>query len=213
MKKIRLLLADDHAIIRDGIRLTLRKSSEIEIISEANSGTQVIDYLERNPNNIDVVLMDIDMPIMDGIEATQIITEKFTTVKVLAFTMQAEEMFMTNMIKAGALGYILKDSDIEEITHAIKVVSKGEKYYSNEVSVAMINSLMNQDNSKGTALSEREEEVLTCVANGNSNKEAGEKLFISPRTIETHRRNIQDKLDLRNTAEMIKYAFQNNLVK
>lgn len=213
MDTIKILLVDDHEVIRSGIKAMLKKNGDIEVIAEASTCAIAISFLENNYETVDVILMDINMPDMDGIEGTQIIMDKFKDIKILALTMHAEETFITNMIKAGALGYILKDADIDEISHAIRTVSKGEKYYSNEVSVAMINSLMNQDNSKGSALSEREIEVLKNIANGYSNKEAGEKLFISPRTVETHRRNIQDKLDLRNTAEMIKYAFQNKLVE
>ncbi len=213
MSTIKLLLADDHEIIRNGIKLMLKKNVEFEVVAEAGSGVEVIRYLDENPGVVDVVLMDISMPELSGIEATEIITQKFKNIKVLALTMHAEETYITSMMKAGAMGYILKEAGTSELVMAINSVAKGKKFYSNEVSVAMINSLMNKDNSVGIELSERELEVLKYIAAGDTNKEAGEKLFISPRTVETHRRNILSKLDIKNTAEMIKYAYQHNLVE
>ncbi len=213
MTTIKLLLADDHQIIRNGIKLMLKKNIEFEIASEASSGEEVISYLERNSDRVDVILMDIDMPGMGGIEATEIITQKYKNIKILALTMHSEETFISHMMKAGATGYILKEANTNELIMAINTVAAGKKYYSNEVSVAMINSLMSKDNSKENDLSEREIEVLKYIAAGDTNKEAGEKLFISPRTVETHRRNILSKLDVKNTAEMIKYAYQHQLIE
>ncbi|PJA07351.1 MAG: DNA-binding response regulator [Flavobacteriales bacterium CG_4_10_14_0_2_um_filter_32_8] len=213
MATIKLLLADDHQMIRNGIKLMLKKNVEFEVVAEASSGEEVISYLERNAARVDVILMDINMPGMGGIEATEIITKKYSTIKVLALTMHSEETFITSMMKVGALGYILKEADTNELIMAINTVALGKKYYSNEVSVAMINALMSKDNSQGTDLSDREIEVLKYIAAGDTNKEAGEKLFISPRTVETHRRNILSKLDVKNTAEMIKYAYQHQLIE
>lgn len=213
MEPIKLLIADDHTIIRNGIKLMLNKNPEFEIVAEVNTGTKVIQHLQNNSDNVDVVLMDINMPEMNGIDATEIITKKYTGVKVLALTMHAEEAYITSMIEAGAVGYILKESDIHELTQAIKSTAIGKKYYSNEVSVTMINSLMDKGKSKGHDLSERELEVLDLIAAGLTNKEAGEKLFISPRTVETHRKNILEKLGFKNTVEMIRYAIENDLTK
>ncbi|PCI95875.1 MAG: DNA-binding response regulator [Flavobacteriales bacterium] len=212
METIKILLADDHLIIRDGIKLMLKKNLNFKIVAEAANGGEVIQYLHDNPKSIDVVLMDINMPTMNGIEAAKIILEKFSDVKVLALTMHAEESYITNMLKAGALGYILKESRTEELVSAIKSVARGEKYYSNEVSVTLINSLMNGDKPKESELSDREAQVLSHIATGLTNKEVGEILYISGRTVESHRRNIMGKLDLRNTAEMIRYALENEIV-
>jgi DNA-binding NarL/FixJ family response regulator len=212
METIKILLADDHLIIRDGIKLMLKKNLNFKIVAEAANGGEVIQYLYDNPNSIDVVLMDINMPIMNGIEAAKIILEKFSDVKVLALTMHAEESYITNMLKAGALGYILKESKTEELVSAIKSVARGEKYYSNEVSVTLINSLMNGDKPQESELSDREAQVLSHIATGLTNKEVGEILYISGRTVESHRRNIMGKLDLRNTAEMIRYALEHEIV-
>jgi DNA-binding NarL/FixJ family response regulator len=212
METIKILLADDHLIIRDGIKLMLKKNLNFKIVAEAANGGEVIQYLHDNPNSIDVVLMDINMPTMNGIEAAKIILEKFSDVKVLALTMHAEESYITNMLKAGALGYILKESKTEELVSAIKSVARGEKYYSNEVSVTLINSLMNGDKPQESELSDREAQVLSHIATGLTNKEVGEILYISGRTVESHRRNIMGKLDLRNTAEMIRYALEHEIV-
>jgi DNA-binding NarL/FixJ family response regulator len=190
----------------------LKKNLNFKIVAEAANGGEVIQYLYDNPNSIDVVLMDINMPIMNGIEAAKIILEKFSDVKVLALTMHAEESYITNMLKAGALGYILKESKTEELVSAIKSVARGEKYYSNEVSVTLINSLMNGDKPQESELSDREAQVLSHIATGLTNKEVGEILYISGRTVESHRRNIMGKLDLRNTAEMIRYALEHEIV-
>ena len=211
MEKIKLLLADDHSIIRDGIKAMLKNYAEIKVVAEVSSGNELVEYLNNNPTSIDIVLTDISMPDMNGIEATKIIVEKFPQIKVLALTMHLEDAYITNMIKAGAHGYILKNSNINELILAIKTVYNSQKYYANEVSVSLINNMMNKEQLPNTELSTREIEVLSCIADGNTNKEAGEKLFISPRTVETHRRNLMDKLNLKNTAEIVRYALKNKL--
>ncbi len=213
MDTIKILLADDHQIIRDGIKLMLKKNSEFEIVKGVGNGQEVIEYLANNAEKIDVVLMDINMPVKNGIEATQYISDYIKGVNVLGLTMHAEETYITSMLKAGALGYVLKESGTEELITAIKSVAEGKKYYSNEVSITMINALMNDDKPKAQVLSDREAEVLGHIANGSTNKEVGEMLFISGRTVETHRRNILDKLNLKNTAELIRYAIENQLIK
>jgi two-component system nitrate/nitrite response regulator NarL len=212
MKTINILLADDHTIIRDGIKLMLKKNPEFNIVAEASNGEEAISYLLAKPNTVDVVLMDINMPEMNGIEAAQYITKNIEGLNILALTMHAEETYITSMLKAGALGYILKESGTSELISAIKSVASGQKYYSNEVSVTMINALMNEDKPKTSVLSKRESEVLGHIAMGTTNKQVGEILFISGRTVETHRRNILDKLDLKNTAELIRYAIENKVV-
>lgn len=212
METIRLLLADDHLIIRDGIKLMLKKNPDFEIVAEASNGREVLEYLTNNPDTVDVVLMDINMPEMNGIEASDFITKHIKNVTILALTMHAEETYITSMLKAGAMGYILKESGTGELVSAIKSVARGQKYYSNDVSVTMINALMNDEKPKKSMLSEREIEVLGHIAGGSTNKEVGDMLCISGRTVETHRRNILAKLEVRNTAEMIRYAIENELV-
>ncbi len=211
MSYLNIFIIDDHKIIRDGIKLMLAKEEEINIIGEAGSANEALDFLSKHHKTIGVILMDISMPKMNGIELTKEILSKYPDLKILAITMHAEDNYIINMIEAGALGYILKESGTEEIIKAIKTVASGKKYYSNDVSVTMINYMMN-GNKKDEKLSEREEEVLKLIAMGKTNKEAAEELFLSDRTIETHRRNILAKLDCKNSAELIHYALKNNLI-
>ncbi|MBV6485002.1 MAG: Transcriptional regulatory protein DegU [Flavobacteriales bacterium] len=212
MDSIKILIADDHTIIRNGLKLMLDKNSKFKIVGDVNSGNAAIDFIEKNPNQVDIVLMDIDMPGMNGIEATKILTSKHPHIKVLALTMHKEEKFINDMINAGALSYILKETDIPELVQAIENTAQGKKYYSNEVSMSLINALMKKGTDNGHDLLKRELDVLKLIASGMTNKEAGEKLFISARTVESHRRNILDKLDFKNTSEMIRYAIENDLI-
>lgn len=212
MDSIKILIADDHTIIRNGLKLMLDKNSKFKIVGDVNSGSAAIDFIEKNSNQVDIVLMDIDMPGMNGIEATKILTSKHPHIKVLALTMHKEEKFINDMINAGALSYILKETDIPELVQAIENTAQGKKYYSNEVSMSLINALMKKGTDNGHDLLKRELDVLKLIASGMTNKEAGEKLFISARTVESHRRNILDKLDFKNTSEMIRYAIENDLI-
>lgn len=212
MEKIKILLADDHLLIRHGIKVLLKNNKDFEIVAEATTGKEAIEYLTNSPGVIDVVLLDISMPEMNGIEATHFITNYIKNVKVLALTSHSEEKYISSMIEAGALGYILKELKIGDLETAIKTVAKGKQYYSNAVSVSIINTLMKNDTEKYSTLSKRELEVLGHIANGSTNKEVGDLLYISGRTVETHRRNILDKLDIKNTAKLILYAFENKLV-
>ena len=216
MGKIRVLIADDHLIIRDGIKLILKRYPDVKIVSEASNGVEVINYLSRHPSEVDVILLDINMPELNGIDTAQIISQKYNSIKILALTMHIEETYIIKMIKVGALGYILKESSKEQLLSAIKTVAQGKRYYSNEVSVtlinSLINSLMNEDESGKSSISERESEVLGHIVGGFTNIQIGEKLFISSRTVETHRRNLLQKLEVRNTVELVRYAVTNGLV-
>ena len=212
MREIKILLVDDHKLIREGLKLIINTSHNIKVIKECRDGKEAVNYLERNADDIDVVLMDITMPEMDGVEATKIITELYPRINVLALTMHKEEVYIMKMIKAGALGYILKDSGRDKLIEAIKTVYRKEKFYSNEVSLKLINHLLHKDEVVEQALTERETEVLKLISDGYTNKKIAEALYISIRTVESHRRNITKKLKLKNTVELIKYALSNSLV-
>ena len=215
MKKIRVLLVDDHQIIRDGIKLILDSAKDIEVMAEASNGTDAIQYLEKNSRNVDIVLMDINMPELNGIDTIEIITKLHKNLKILALTMHSEQTYILKMIRAGALGYVLKDAGGEKLIEAIKMVSLGKKYYSNEVSVTLINSIINGnvDNpSSKFDLTEREIDVLNNIVGGDTNFQIGDKLCISNRTVETHRRNIMKKLNAKNTAEMVHLAVKKGIV-
>lgn len=215
MDPIRILLTDDHLIIRNGIKQMLKRHKQFKVVAEAGSGIEAINYLDNNYNEIDVVLMDIDMPEMNGIDATKVISNSFENIKVLVLSVHNEEPYIKSVIDAGAYGYALKDADTNEIISAIETIASGKKYFSSEVSNIMINSLMNKQKEQTVetdGLSEREIDVIKLVACGATNKEVSDKLFISSRTVETHRRNIMDKLGLNNIAELIKYAIKRGYV-
>lgn len=213
MEKIKLLIVDDHKIIRDGLKLMLYDAENIEIIGEADSGIEALEFLNKFSAQVNLILLDINMPGMGGIELTKEIISKNKDAKVLALTMHAEDHYIQNMLNAGALGYVLKESGQEELITAIRNVAEGKKYFSNEVSVVMIDSLMaKKKRATEDQLSEREIEVLKLIAIGKTNNEAGEILFLSGRTVETHRRKIMEKLELNNTAEIVQYAIKHSLI-
>ena len=212
MRNIKILLVDDHKLIRDGLRLIIDTTPNIDVMGECTNGKEAIQYLEKNEGEIDVVVMDITMPDMNGIDATEIILNLYPNINILALSMHSEEAYIMKMIKAGAKGYLLKDSGSERLVDAIEAVYRNEKYYSKEVSLKLINLLVQKDGVKDSIISERETEILTMISNGSTNKEVADHLAISSRTVESHRRNIIKKLNLKNTAGMIKYAYDNNLV-
>ena len=212
---INVLIADDHQIIRDGIKALLNNVPGIHIACEASNGMEAIDSLKNN--SIDLVLMDITMPKLNGIEATKVIVEKFPRVKVLTLTMHDEESHIVKMLKVGAKGYVLKTTGKRELTEAIQTVASGESYFSKEASSKIMEHFMKdkQGQKEGRVdrhLTKREVEVLRLIAEENTNSEIAEKLFLSPRTIDTHRRNLLQKLHVKNTAGLVKYAVEHNLV-
>lgn len=211
---IRLIVVDDHKMIRDGIKLMLKNTPEIKIVNEFDNGLDVIKYIDKNPTSVDVVLMDISMPKLDGIAATRDIKSNHAGINVLAITMHIEISYIMDMMKAGASGYILKESGASDLVEAIKNVAAGKQYFSSDVSSVLVKSIMEDVPKKHVRdiVSSREKEVIVMVAQGYSNNEIGEKMCLSPRTIESHRRNIMQKLDVKNTAEMISYANKQNWI-
>lgn len=205
---IRLIVVDDHKMIRDGIKLMLKNTPEIKIVNEFDNGLDVIKHIDKNPTSVDVVLMDISMPKLDGIAATRDIKSNHAGINVLAITMHIEKSYIMDMMKAGASGYILKESGATDLVEAIKNVAAGKQYFSSDVSSVLVKSIMEDVPKKHVRdiVSEREKEVIVLVAQGYSNNEIGDKMCLSPRTVESHRRNIMQKLDVKNTAEMISYA-------
>ncbi len=213
MEKIRILLVDDHQIILDGLRSLLKGVNNIQVIGDALNGEEALNTLQVL--TADLVLMDIDMPILNGIDATMRIKEEFPHTKVLILTVHNESSLIRNLISIGADGYLLKNSCKEELLDAIYKVQSGEKYFSSEVTL----SLMQEDNSREELLksdiefTKRELDVLRLLADGCTNKEIGEKLFISHRTVDTHRTNIMKKVGVNNVAGLISFAIKNNLVE
>ena len=212
---IRILLADDHKIVREGIKTLLDKQPAFEVIAEAENGRTTVNMVqELSP---DVVIMDIAMPDMNGIEATRRIIEKVPTIKVIALSMHSDRRFVGEMLKAGASGYLLKECAFEELTNAIHAVFANRTYLSPEIAESVIQdyahilSKSKKDLSVFSILTNREREVLQLLAEGKSTKEIASKLRISVKTVETYRRLIMDKLDIHSTAELTKYAIREGL--
>ncbi|MBV6484269.1 MAG: Response regulator UvrY [Flavobacteriales bacterium] len=211
---IRVIIVDDHKMIRDGIKLMLKNNPEIKVVNEFDNGLDVIKYIDKNPTSVDVVLMDISMPKLDGIAATRDIKSNHAGINVLAITMHIEKSYIMDMMKAGASGYVLKESGASDLVEAIKTIAAGKQFFSSEVSSVIVKSIIEEEPKKHVRdiISDREKEVILLVAQGLSNNKIGEKMCLSPRTVESHRRNILQKLDIKNTAELIAYANKQNWI-
>jgi DNA-binding NarL/FixJ family response regulator len=219
MPPIDILVVDDHQMIRDGIRASLSDVTTIRIVAEAANGNEALEQLARHPK-VQLVVMDINLGNgEDGIATTRHIVQQFPQVYVLALSMHDEEARITSMLQAGAAGYLLKDTGMDELVTAIHTVAQGESYFCQRVSATMMQRFMThqatQHKSKVTLpeqLTRREREVLQLIAEENTNPEIAEKLFISPRTVDTHRRNLILKLNVKNTAGLVRYAIKHELV-
>ena len=216
MKKIRVVIADDHKIIRVGLRGLLEREKDLQVVGEAENGTALIEILQKN--QADVILMDIDMGETSGIEVTRQVKEIYPTTQVLGLTMHEEQEYIIPMLQAGASGYLLKDAGREELVGAIHTVFNGDSYFSQKVSATLLHAITKQKEippykpgKNQIPLSDRELEVLQLIAREFSNGEIAEKLFISIRTVDTHRRNMLDKLNVKNTAGLVKHAIENGL--
>ncbi|MGB3781266.1 MAG: response regulator transcription factor [Tunicatimonas sp.] len=219
MTVINILIVDDHRMVREGIRASLAELPDIQIVDEAANSAETLAKLAQYPD-VRVVVMDITLGNgEDGIAITRQVVQQFPQVRVLALTMHDEEAHITNMLQAGAVGYLLKDTGMDELVTAIRTVAQGESYFSQEVSKSMMNRLMTNKQAKKKdghvlpeALTRREREILQLIAEEYTNPEIAEKLFISPRTVDTHRRNLILKLNAKNTAGLVRYAIKFDLV-
>jgi len=208
MNRIKVLLVDDHQIIIDGLKSLLKNSEEIVVVAEANNGREalpILDLLE-----LDVVLMDIDMPVMNGIDTLKEIRKQGLAVKVIILSMHNEAGMIKSLINIGADGYLLKSSSQDEVINAIRKVAGGQQYFSTEVTLSLLKPT--QNNHQSEILTDRETEIIKLIAEGFSNKEIGDKLFISHRTVDTHRTNLMKKLNVSNIAGLISYAIKNGIV-
>lgn len=221
IRKIKLLLVDDHIIVRNGIKLMLsQQKSFIPEILEAGDFEEVIHH--TNNTSFDVILLDINLPGQNGISITKYLTKKSSNYKILALTMHKEEYMVKQMISAGAMGYLLKNAGLDELTKAIITVASSNKYYCNEASQILINNPVNHLVAQNkhynltvdytSALSNREKEVMMLIVKELSSLQIAEKLFISKRTVDTHRKNIIAKLNLKNTAGIVKYAIEHGIL-
>ena len=214
MDKIRVLLADDHKIFRDGVRSILEKEKDIEVVGEAANGSEVFELIEHL--EVDVLVLDIDIGKPNGIEITALISKSYPETKILILSMMGLHDFVIQALEKGAIGFLLKNTGKDEVLTAIRSVSKGDSYFSREVSAILIEQLHKPPSSRGKntdiPISPREIEVLKLIAQEFSNSEIAEKLFISIRTVDTHRRNLLEKLGAKNTAGLVKFAIQKGLV-
>jgi DNA-binding NarL/FixJ family response regulator len=213
MSKIKILLVDDHQIIIDGLKSLLNNNDEIVVSGEANNGREALRIMDLI--GIDVVLMDIDMPILNGIDTLKEIRKKGLEVKVIILSMHNEAGMIKSLMNIGANGYLLKSSPQDEVINAIRKVAGGQQYFSTEVTLSLLNKTQNNSADSSPQielLTDRETEIVQLIAEGFSNKEIGNKLFISHRTVDTHRTNIMKKLNVSNIAGLISYAIKNGIV-
>ncbi|MFB6257393.1 MAG: response regulator [Flavobacteriales bacterium] len=217
---IRLLLADDHKIVRNGIKALMVKAEDIEVVEECSSGREVVQALE-NGADLDVIAMDLSMPDMDGIEATERIMELDPDAKVIGLSMHNEEIFISKILNAGARGYILKNANEEDLIQGVRTIYSGSSYFGEGVTEIMMSKYMKGKGSsregspyliKAEDLTEREKEVLCLIAEERTNAEIAEKLFISKRTVDSHRKHLLEKTGAKNTAGLVRFAMDHNIL-
>ncbi|MFY9151612.1 MAG: response regulator transcription factor [Prolixibacteraceae bacterium] len=211
--KRKVIIVDDHTLFRNGLRILINNMEDYQVVAEAANGKQ---FLEQLQNELpDLVLMDISMPVMDGIEASTIAHELYPELKIITLSMYGEEDYYYKMVNAGVKGFVLKNSDIREVKTALDVIYEGGSFFSSELLQNLVNSLKSSSKSKEfhTELSEREMEILILICQGMSNQEIADKLFISKRTVDKHRANILEKSESKNTAQLVVYAIKNKLVE
>lgn len=215
MKKIRILLVDDHRILRDGISSLLKEYSDMEIVGEAADGRNALNLVkELLP---DLVIMDISMPDLNGIDATRKILASYPNIKIMALSMHYDKHFVSEIFKAGASGYLLKDCAFDEMAHAIRVIMSGKTYINPQIASLVVESLVSDsprahNKHAFSLLTEREREVLQLIAEGKSTKQIASNLNVSTKTVESHRRQVMGKLNIRNIADLTKYAIREGLI-
>lgn len=209
--KIKLLLADDHQLVRKGFRALLEELDFVEIVGEAANGREVIQLL-RIGAKPEVALLDYEMPLMNGLEATEQIRRDFFGVKVIMLTMLHDRELIRDAVDKGVSGFLFKNASLEELGDAIRRVARGEQYFASEVALALLKPAAHPADALLAQLTEREIEILRLVATGLSSTEIGQRLFISPRTVDTHRNNIIQKLDVPGIAGLVQFALKNKLI-
>jgi DNA-binding NarL/FixJ family response regulator len=215
MDKLRILLGDDHTLLRQGLRKILEERPDWEVVAEASDGRDAVR--QATATQPDVAILDIGMPLLNGIEATRQIIRRSPKIHVLILSMHSNEAYIIQALHAGARGYLLKDSADTDLIRAVTAVAAGKSFFSPAVAKIMLDDYVRQRSEQGTidrfeSLSEREREVFQLVAEGHSNKEVADLLSISPATVETHRAHILQKLDVHNTAELVLYAVRRGVI-
>lgn len=213
MKKI--LLVDDHQLFRSGLQLLLKDNENFQVVAEASNGVEMLEYLDKN-SLPDIVLLDISMPVMDGITAAKKALEKYKDLKIITLTMFGEEDYYFSMVELGVKGFLLKNSNIGEVLDALGVVANGGTFFSRELLTSLINNILSNDNVVVTdhnadTLSERELEITIMICKGLTTTEIADELVISKRTVDKHRANILEKTKTKNIAELVVYAIKNKL--
>ena len=216
MGRVRILLADDHTVVRQGLRKLLEERPDWEVIAEAGDGREAVRLAEQQKP--DVAILDVAMPLLNGIEATRQIVKRAPATRVLVLTMHSDEAYVNQILKAGATGYLLKDSADVDLIEAVSAVSQGKSFFSPAVARLMLDDYVRQLADKGLTdryetLSEREREIFQLIAEGKANKEIAHILSISPSTVETHRARIMEKLDLHSAAEIVLYAVRRGVIR
>lgn len=210
---IKVIVADDHKITRQGLRSLLEKKIDIEVIAEAENGREAVELArEFKP---EVIIMDVSMPDLNGVEASKQIIQDNDNIKIIALSMHSDSLFVSEMLKSGASGYLLKDCAFEELEQAIRTVVEGKAYLSPSISGVVVDDYLQRlsktEHDNIEVLTDREREVLQLLAEGKSTKQIALKLHISAKTVETHRRQIMNKLDIHTVAELTKYAIRKGL--
>lgn len=215
-EKIKIMLVDDHQIVIDGITSLLNKQKKFEVVAQANNGKEALTILENT--DVDVVLIDVEMPILNGCDTTTIITTKYPSIKVICLTTHDEQSIVRKMLTAGAKGYILKNTDRKTLLDAINTVINGDLYFSSEIDIALSakNSEFKLQEEEQPilidTLTDREKEILIQIANGLTNKEIGIKFKLSVKTVDSHRSNIMKKLEIHNAVGLVKFALKSGLI-
>jgi len=215
MSAVRILVADDHGVVRKGLRLILERHEGLEVVGEAADGREVVRLAEElSPN---VVIMDVGMPKLNGIDATAQITHRNPRVAVIILSMHSDEGYIVRALGAGAKGYLLKESAEEDLVQAVRVIARGRPFFSPRITQTLLDDYVRQLRQKGLQdtydlLTQREKEVLQLIAEGKSNKEIATTLDLSVYTVETHRTNLMQKLNLHNTAEIVLYAVRKKII-
>lgn len=212
MEKIRIIIADDHQLFRNGLKILLSAFPDFEVVAEASNGEEFLKILRNT--QADIALMDINMPEMDGIDATRKGLKLCPDINIIALSMYGEEEYYYKMVDAGAKGFLLKDSDISEVRDAILTIRKGGSYFSQELLYHVIQKIKHRESeTKSANLSKREKEILIKICEGLSNQQIAESLFISKRTVDKHRANLLGKTNSKNTASLILFAIKNKLIE
>jgi two-component system response regulator NreC len=215
MTRIRVLIADDHAIVREGVRMIVESQADMEVVGEASDGREALE--KAHSLLPDVVVMDIAMPGMNGLEATAAIKQELSQVQVLGLTMHGDYEYFFELLQAGASGYVLKGSSSAELLAGIRAVRSGGVYLHPVVAKALVSDFVKrmepgEEKARYDGLSDRERQVLTLIAEGNTAQQIADNLFLSVNTVQTHRNHIMEKLKLQNRSELIRYAVRKGLI-